>query len=128
MNEKEIEAGLPQTPGYRYAKLRGEQLHIAGQVPNDSSGELAGSDAFSQAQQCLANLETILDCYGFDRNDIQHIKIYVVGDQQNLMEAWRAVGEQFSDQVPPATLLGVARLGYKQQLVEIDATVIKDSP
>ncbi len=37
------------------------------------------------------------------------------------------VGKQLfvAGQVPPATLLGIANLGYVGQLVEIDATVIK---
>ena len=42
MNELEIKAGLAPTPGYRYAKQIGNQLHIAGQVPLDSAGTLVG--------------------------------------------------------------------------------------
>jgi len=127
MNEKELDAGLPQTPGYRYAKLRGSQLHVAGQVPNDSAGSIVGDDAFAQAQQCLTNLTTILDCYGFNKHDIQQLTIFVVGDQEGLANAWQAIRDHFLEAVPPATLLGVARLGYEKQLVEIDATVIRGS-
>jgi enamine deaminase RidA (YjgF/YER057c/UK114 family) len=127
MNERELEAGLPQTPGYRYAKRNGNQLYVAGQVPNDATGSIVSEDTFSQAKQCLENLETILWCYEFSTDDIQHITIYVVGEQRNLVEAWRAVSERFANEVPPATLLGVARLGYPSQTVEIDATIFKES-
>ncbi len=126
-NEKEIAAGLPPTPGYRYASLQGDHLYVAGQVPNDATGDIVGDDAHTQTLQCFANLDTILGCYGFDRSDIQRLVIYVVGEQNNLTTAWQAVTDTFSSAVPPATLLGVARLGYPTQLVEVDATVVKES-
>lgn len=126
MNEKEYEAGLPTTPGYRYAKLVGAQLYIAGQTPTDSEGKLVGTDSYTQAQACLSNLATLLRCHSLSQNDIQQITIYVVGPQPILAEAWRAVREQFSDKVPPATLLGVAALGFANQIVEIDATIVRE--
>ena len=53
--------------------------------------------------------------------------IYVVGERVNLTIAWSAVKAMFPNGVPPATLLGIATLGYEKQLVEIDATIIKES-
>lgn len=38
---------------------------------------------------------------------------------------WKAVLRYLSDDVPPATLLGVAVLGYEDQLVEIDAITVR---
>lgn len=32
MNEAELDSGLPQTPGYRYAQLVADELFVAGQV------------------------------------------------------------------------------------------------
>ena len=128
MNEIEKEAGLPETAGYHYAKRIGNQLHVSGQVPNDSAGEIVGrNDPHIQARQCMSNLETLIKVHGFNEKDIQHITIYVVGERENLSFAWDGVNKYFSKGVPPATLLGVAVLGYKNQLVEIDATIIKDS-
>ena len=49
----------------------------------------------------------------------------LVGDQASLSAAWSAVADWFGGQVPPATLLGVAGLGYVGQLVEIDTTIVK---
>jgi len=127
MNEEEVEAGLSETPGYRYAKRVGAQLHIAGQVPMNSEGELVGTDPHSQVKACLANLERLLRCHEFVENDIQRLTLYVVGTQATLSEAWRAVREHFFDKVPPATLIGVAALGYKGQIVEIDAIIVRES-
>jgi enamine deaminase RidA (YjgF/YER057c/UK114 family) len=128
MNEIEIKAGLAQTPGYLYARRTGNELHVSGQVPNNASGEIVGkADPHQQAQRCLANLEALLNVHDFEKKDIQHLTIYVVGCRENLTTAWRAVQEVFPDGVPPATLLGVALLGYEHQLVEIDARVVKVS-
>jgi enamine deaminase RidA (YjgF/YER057c/UK114 family) len=93
-------------------------------VPHDADGTLVGvRDAAVQAQQCLQNLLTLVEQRGFAVDDIHQLTIYVVGDHQDLLDAWGAVTESFGTSVPPATLLGVAGLGYEGQLVEIDARV-----
>lgn len=125
MNEREISAGLAPTENYQYAQQVGAQLFVAGQVPHDSVANLVGiDDAKAQARQCLTNLRTLITLYGFEERDIRQLKVCAVGEQQNLLDAWQTVTEWFDNDVPPATLLGVARLGYEGQLVEIDATVI----
>jgi enamine deaminase RidA (YjgF/YER057c/UK114 family) len=126
MNEAELNAGLAATPQYRYADRLGNQLFVAGQVPLDSHGHLVGpQDPGAQALQCLRNLERLLAVHEFQAKDIRQLVVYVIGDQASLSAAWSAVAGWFGGQVPPATLLGVAGLGYVGQLVEIDATVIK---
>jgi len=126
VNEAELAAGLPTTAQYQYAQRVGHQLFVAGQVPHDATGQLVGTeDPYVQASQCLANLGTVIAVHGFSVTDIRQLVVYVVGEQAHLSAAWKAVAEFFDGQVPPATLLGVARLGYAGQLVEVDATVIK---
>jgi enamine deaminase RidA (YjgF/YER057c/UK114 family) len=126
MNEEETKAGLAQTPGYRYVEKMGKQLFVAGQVPHNSDGLLVGlNDPYAQSHQCLVNLGKLLEIHDFAKEDIRRLVVYVVGEQTNLSNAWAAVVEQFGNGVPPATLLGVATLGHVDQLVEIDATVIK---
>jgi enamine deaminase RidA (YjgF/YER057c/UK114 family) len=127
MNESEVAAGLSQTSNYRYAQRVGGRLFVAGQVPRDGSGNVVGEgDAAAQARQCLQNLFTVIDHHGFSRNDIRQLTIYVVGEHSNLIDAWNEVAETFDMEVPPATLLGVNLLGYRGQLVEIDAQIAQD--
>ncbi|MFC3195333.1 RidA family protein [Marinicella sediminis] len=126
MNEQETAAGLPQTPGYQYARQVGQQLFVSGQVPNDGDGTIVGvGDPAVQAEQCLLNLQKLLSIHDFTTKHIQQLVIHVVGERSNLTRAWEVVEAYFSGQVPPATLLGVPVLGYADQLVEIDATIIK---
>ena len=126
MNEKELDAGLAPTPGYRYAEVVGDRLFVAGQVPLDADGELmAPEDAGGQATRCLDNLRLVVETHGFGVEHVRQIVVYVVGEHANLLGAWAAVVAWFNGSVPPATLLGVHQLGYTEQLVEVDATVIR---
>ena len=128
MNEAELAAGLPATPQYQYAQRVGNQLFVAGQVPHDAQGRLVGpGDPSAQTVQCLSNLSAVMSVHGFSTSDIRQLVVYVVGEQDNLSAAWKVVTGYFDGRVPPATLLGVARLGYLGQLVEVGATVIKAS-
>jgi enamine deaminase RidA (YjgF/YER057c/UK114 family) len=124
VNEAELAAGLAPTPGYRYADRVGDRLHVAGQVPVDGAGRLVGADdAGQQARQCAENLFTVIGVHGFGREHIHQLTVYVVGEQHVLHDAWVAVTECFNGNVPPSTLLGVNRLGYVGQLVELGARV-----
>lgn len=126
MNEAERTAGMSETPQYQYAQRVGNHLFVAGQVPHDSNGQLVGvGDALVQARQCLHNLNLVLSVHDFTMADVRQLVIYVAGEQEQLSAAWDATTELFAGEVPPATLLGVARLGHAGQLVEIDATVVK---
>jgi enamine deaminase RidA (YjgF/YER057c/UK114 family) len=40
MNEAETAAGLPETSHYRYAQRVGDQLFVAGQVPQAADGSI----------------------------------------------------------------------------------------
>lgn len=125
-NDREEAAGLAPTANYRYAEVVGERLFVAGQVPHDAERRIVGpGDPSVQATQCLANLRTLLGVHGFSEGDVRQLVIYVVGAHEDLSRAWVAVEEWFGGDVPPATLLGVACLGYREQLVEIDATIVR---
>ena len=126
-NVAELAAGLATTPGYRYADRVGDQLFVAGQVPHDGDGQLVGpGDPAAQATRCLDNLRTLLGVRGFTVAEVRHLTVYVVGEHQNLLDAWTAITGWFTGSVPPATLLGVNLLGHTDQLVEIDAAVVHD--
>lgn len=119
-------AGMAATPGYRYADVVGEQLFVAGQVPLDATGSLVGpEDADAQAVACLDNLRRLVEVHGFGVGDVRHLAIHVVGEPDDLANAWTAVRRWFGGAVPPATLLGARLLGHPGQLVEIDATVVR---
>jgi enamine deaminase RidA (YjgF/YER057c/UK114 family) len=59
--------------------------------------------------------------HGSDASGIVQTRIYVVGDRQDLVQAWDVIAARLDPHRPPSTLLGVTVLGYPDQLVEIEA-------
>ena len=102
-------------------------MFLAGQVPLDERGELVGrGDPVEQARRCLVNLERTLAAVGATPRDAIRTTVYVVAsDQRHMGEVWRAVLDSDVGDVArtAATLVGVERLGYEGQLVEIEVTL-----
>jgi enamine deaminase RidA (YjgF/YER057c/UK114 family) len=110
---------------YAYAATaRGTDLvFTAGACPLDSQGRVvAPGDIAAQARQTLDNLRVVLDECGDTLGHVLKSTIYVAsGDRGDLVAAWSEVARAFGDHDAPSTLLGVAMLGYPDQLVEIEA-------
>ena len=102
-------------------------VFLAGQVPLDERGEIVGrGDPIEQTRRCLTNLEQALAAVGATPGDAVRTTVYVVAsDQRHMGDVWRAVLDSEVGDVArtAATLVGVERLGYEGQLVEIDVTL-----
>ncbi len=102
----------------------GSQLVLtAGACPLDESGATVGvGDVAVQARAVMANLAVALADAGAGLGDVVRTTVYVASsDRRDLVTAWEVVRDAFGPHDPPATLLGVAALGYDGQLVEVDA-------
>jgi enamine deaminase RidA (YjgF/YER057c/UK114 family) len=122
--------GRTAQPGYaEFAVATGPLAFVAGQCPLDDDGALVGEgDVVAQTVQVAANLRRRLEELDADPNAVVRTTVYVVGDDAALTAAWsqlRASGIT-GDPMAPSTLLGVTRLGYVGQLVEVDAVVALD--
>ena len=120
-------AGPPEYKHYASVPPRTRLVFLAGQVPLDGSGQVVGmDDHLAQTRQCLANLRQTLEEVGASARDAVRTTVYVVASEQRFMgEVWGAILDSDLGDVArtAATLLGVARLGYTGQLVEIEVTV-----
>ncbi|CAN5273093.1 RidA family protein [soil metagenome] len=98
-------------------------VFTAGACPLDTEGATVGIGDFrAQAEQVMANLRTSLIDAGAALSDVVRATIYVASSrQEDLVAAWGVVRDAFAPNVPPSTLLGVAALGYDDQLVEVEA-------
>jgi len=123
---------LAEPPGYaHFVSVEGARLvFLAGQLPLDAAGNLVGpGDHLAQVNQCLENLAATLRAVGSTPADAVRTTVYVVAsDQHDMGRVWRAILESEMGEVArtAATLIGVARLGYDGQLVEIEVTVALD--
>jgi endoribonuclease L-PSP len=72
--------------------------------------------------EVMDNLEVALRAAGAVLTDVVRTTVYVAStDQADLGTAWNVVRARFGDHDAPSTLLGVTVLGYRGQLVEVDA-------
>ncbi|MFI6261078.1 RidA family protein [Micromonospora sp. NPDC051006] len=117
---------LSDTAEYAYAATvepPARLVFTAGACPLDADGAtVAPGDHAAQARQVMANLETALAAAGARLTDVVKTTVYVASSRQaDLVTVWQVVRDAFGDHEPPSTLLGVAVLGYPDQLVEVEA-------
>jgi enamine deaminase RidA (YjgF/YER057c/UK114 family) len=118
--------GLASRAPYAYAAVVHDISRLvftAGACPLDQSGAtVAVDDVVGQAEQVMINLRTALQAAGADLPDVVKTTTYVASQRrEDLLAAWAVVRRHFGDHDAPGTLLGVAVLGYPDQLVEVEA-------
>lgn len=70
----------------------------------------------------MANLKVALRAAGAELNDVVKTTVYVATQRrEDLLTVWEVVSRHFGDHDAPSTLLGVTVLGYRDQLVEVEA-------
>jgi enamine deaminase RidA (YjgF/YER057c/UK114 family) len=120
--------GVHTTPGYHHVTVvpAGRLAFLAGQCPLDADGNLVGEgDAVAQVEPVVRNTLAGLAAVGAGPSDVVRTVIYVVSDGEAPLGAvWRAfldspLAEAFTT---ASTLVGVAKLGFTGQLVELDVT------
>jgi enamine deaminase RidA (YjgF/YER057c/UK114 family) len=123
LNPPGLYAGAP----YHYAAVveAGRMVFTAGACPIDEDGVVVEGGIEAQAQRAADNLFAALDAAGAGKDDILKTTVYVAsGEQPDLVRAWDVIAAAFAPARPPSTLLGVAVLGYRDQLVEIEAIAV----
>ncbi len=114
---------LATPPGYSHVAVVGGTGAVitAGAVPLDRDGNLVGGATTSSNERVLENLLAALDRGGAAPEHVAKTTVYVASATH---EAQAAVWEVIRDSPigrAPSTLVGVSLLGYRGQLVEIEA-------
>jgi enamine deaminase RidA (YjgF/YER057c/UK114 family) len=120
----ELASGVP----YAYAAVASGKplVFTAGACPLDAEGgTVASSDVTGQAEQVMKNLRAALRAAGAELSDVVKTTVYVATQRPDeLHAAWAVVRRHFGEHDAPSTLLGVSVLGYRDQLVEIEAIAV----
>ena len=119
---------LTQEVPYAYAAVApGGTVYAAGACPLDEDGDVVSpGDVAAQAERVMRNLEQALHASECGLVDVLKTTVYVASsDRADLVAAWNVVRAAFGDHDPPSTLLGVAVLGYPDQLVEVEAVAVR---
>jgi enamine deaminase RidA (YjgF/YER057c/UK114 family) len=125
---------LHRPPGYHHVTVveAGRMAYLAGQCPLDADGRLVGpEDLDAQVDAVGRNALAALAAVGATPELVVRSTIYVVSDRTEVLgQVWRRL--QSSPLAPAftsaATLLGVSRLGFTGQLVELDLTASLPTP
>jgi enamine deaminase RidA (YjgF/YER057c/UK114 family) len=125
----ELDGSVP----YAYAAVAegvSRMVYTAGACPLDEHGDtVAPGDVAAQAEQVMINLRTALQAARADLTDVVKTTVYVAArDRADLVSAWEVVRRHFGDHDAPSTLVGVAVLGFPDQLVEVEAVAALRSP
>lgn len=117
---------LSSVAEYAYAATAPAQsrlIFLAGACPLNEDGSTAAiGDYPGQAAKAIENMRTALADAGASLEDVLSTRVLVASTrQEDLVTAWEVVRDSFGDHDVPSTLMGVTTLGYKDQLVEIEA-------
>ena len=117
---------LSDVAQYAYAATAPAQsrlIFLAGACPLNEDGSTAAiGDYAGQAAKALENMRIALADAGASLEDVISTRVLVASARpEDLVAAWQVVRDCFGDHDVPSTLLGVTVLGYRDQLVEIEA-------
>jgi 2-iminobutanoate/2-iminopropanoate deaminase len=107
----------PYTPGIGFERL----VFVSGQGAVDpATGTIAGDDVDRQTEQCLKNVQTILEAAGSGLQYVLRCGVFLV-DMQEFPKMNAAYARMFGEHRPARTTVGVAGLPGEGLRVEIDA-------
>jgi enamine deaminase RidA (YjgF/YER057c/UK114 family) len=98
-------------------------IALAGACPLDADGVTVSRGSYgAQTRAAFENLLVALADAGAGPTDILSTRLLVASSrQEDLWEAWDVYREAMGAHDAPSTLMGVTALGYRGQLVEIEA-------
>lgn len=106
----------PYSPGMGFERL----IFVSGQGATDpATGELAGTDAAAQTEQCLKNLRTILQAGGSDLQHVIRCGVFLL-DMTEFAQMNGVYQRMFGEHRPARTTIQAAALPGEGLRVEID--------
>jgi len=106
----------PYSPGMGFERL----IFVSGQGATDpATGQLAGPDATAQTEQCLKNVQAILQAAGSDLQHVLRCGVFLL-DMNEFADMNAVYSRMFGDHRPARTTIQAAALPGKGLRVEID--------
>ena len=107
----------PYSPGMAFGRL----IFVSGQGATDpATGWLAGTDVERQTEQCLKNVQSILEAAGSSLRHVLRCGVFLA-DIREFQKMNAVYARMFGDHRPARTTVQVAALPGEGLLVEIDA-------
>ena len=97
-------------------------IFLAGACPLNDDGSTAAVATPRPGRQGVREARTALADAGASVTDVISTRVLVASSRrEDLVATWQVVRDSFGPHDVPSTLLGVTVLGYRDQLVEIEA-------
>jgi len=118
----------PNTPTpigpYNHIAKVGPFISIGGTAGVDpATGQLAGTDVYSQAKQILKSFKVMLEAVNSDLEYIIHVNVFLK-EMRDFEEMNRAYVDMMGDHRPARTVIGVAELPKPGVLVTMNLTAV----
>ncbi len=118
-----LDTPTPIGPYNHIAKV-GPWISIGGVAGVDPvSGQLAGSDVYSQTRRILESFRTMLESVGSDLNHIVHVNVFLK-DMRDFDEMNRAYVDAMGSHRPARTVIGVNELPKPGVLLTMNLTAV----
>ena len=109
---------------YNHIAKVGQLISIGGTAGvNPATGQLAGSDVYSQTKQILQSFQVMLQSVSSDLNHIVHLNVFLK-DMQDFDEMNRAYIDVMGDHRPARTVIGVSALPKPGVLLTMNLTAV----
>jgi 2-iminobutanoate/2-iminopropanoate deaminase len=109
---------------YNHIAKVGQFISIGGTAGvSPSTGQLAGSDIYSQAKQILTSFQVMLQSVDSDLDHVIHINVFLK-DMQDFEEMNRAYVDMMRNHRPARTVIGVAELPKPGVLLTMNLTAV----
>jgi 2-iminobutanoate/2-iminopropanoate deaminase len=110
----------PYSPGMGFERL----IFVSGQGATDpATGRLAGPDIEAQTEQCLRNVQAILEAGGSSLKQVLRCGVFLT-DMAEFQRMNAVYSRMFDGHRPARTTVQVAALPHEGLKVEIDAVAI----
>lgn len=123
--ETSTPANTPTPIGpYNHIAKVGPFVSIGGTAGvNPATGQLAGTDVYSQTKQILKSFEVMLQSVNSDLNHVIHINVFLK-NMQDFEEMNRAYIDRMGNHRPARTVIGVAELPKPGVLLTMNLTAV----
>ena len=107
----------PYSPGMGFERL----IFVSGQGATDpATGKLSGTSVEQQTEQCLKNIQAILEAGGSSLQHVLRCGVFLI-DMNEFQNMNKVYMRMFGDHRPARTTIQAAALPGEGLLVEIDA-------
>ena len=111
--------------GYSRAVLAGEWVFVSGTIGFDYSTMSISESLLKQTEQCLKNIEAVLQQAGSSLKDVVRVT-YVLPNGGEFEQCWPVLRTYFGE-VRPAAMMISAGLADPRMKIEIEVTALKQA-